>query len=122
MTPQELESRLINFSIQVIEVINSISKCESGLNLANQLSRSGTSAALNYGEAISAESKKDFIHKMNIALKELRETHVGLSILFKAKLYDGQESILESAIKENDELIAIFVKSVQTARYGKRPI
>jgi len=120
MTPQELEGRLIDFSIQVIEIIRSVTPSEPGISLAKQLSRSGTSAALNYGEAISAESNKDFLHKMKIVLKELRETHIGLRILFKAKLYCGQESTLVSAIEENNELISIFVASVKTAQHGKK--
>ena len=119
MTPQELESRLIDFSIQIIEIVNSVSLSEPGLNLGRQLSRSGTSVYLNYGEAISAESRKDFIHKMKIVLKELRETHIGLRLLLEAKLNGCSKSTLVGAIKENNELISIFVKSVKTAQHGK---
>lgn len=77
--------------------------------------RSGTSPALNYGEAQSGESLKDFIHKIKVALKELRETLVCLKIISKAKLYKS-EAILLQAMNENNELIAIFVKSVATAQ------
>jgi four helix bundle protein len=71
---------------------------------------------LNYSEAQSAESRNDFIHKMSVVLKELRETHSNLKIIFRAKLFLGQEIEIDKAIKENDELIAIFVKSIETSR------
>lgn len=77
--------------------------------------RSGTSPALNSGEAQSAESRKDFIHKIKVVLKELRESFVCLKIIFKARLYKTDIKI-EIALKENDELISIFVKSVETAQ------
>ncbi len=77
--------------------------------------RSGTSVSLNYGEAQSGESRKDFIHKMKIVLKELRETHVCLKIIYRAKLVKTKSKIL-AAIKEANELISIFVKSVETVR------
>jgi len=71
---------------------------------------------LNYSEAQSAESRNDFIHKMSVVLKELRETHSNLKIIFRAKLYLGQEIEIDTAIKESDELISIFVKSIETSR------
>ena len=78
--------------------------------------RSGTSPTLNYSEAQSAESRNDFIHKMSVVLKELRETHSCLKIINRAKLYLKEEQNLIIAIKENDELISIFVKSIETSR------
>ena len=85
----------------------------AGNHFANQLVRSGTSVSLNYGEAQSGESRKDFIHKMKIVLKELRETLVGLKIINKTKLYSNNEE-LEAAITESNELVAIFVASTKT--------
>ena len=90
-------------------------RAKAAQHLSGQIIRSGTSTALNYGEAQSAESKKDFIHKMQIVLKELRETYVCLRILQKAKLYTD-EKLLHKAMNENNELISIFVKSVLTAQ------
>jgi len=84
-------------------------------HLSGQLIRSGTSVALNYGEAQSAESQKDFIHKMRIVLKELRESLVCLRIIYKSNLYGNEDKLL-IAKKENKELIAIFVKSIETAK------
>jgi four helix bundle protein len=89
-----------------------------GNHIAGQLIRSGTSSAPNYGEAQSAESRPDFIHKMKICLKELRETRVWLLMIEKVDIIK-QKSKLESLINENNELISIFVKSVNTARQKK---
>ena len=115
MSKFNLEDRLIDYSVLIIEIANSMSKTSAGKHLSNQLIRSGTSASLNYGEAQSGESRKDFIHKIKIVLKELRESFVCLKIIYKTKLYKSEEEI-QTAIKENDELISIFVKSVETAR------
>ena len=83
----DLEERLINFSVLIVEIVESMPKTRAGNILAGQLIRSGTSTALNYGEAQSGESRKDFIHKIKIVLKELRETFVCLKIIYRTKLY-----------------------------------
>ncbi|WP_326935010.1 four helix bundle protein [Flavobacterium sp. PL11] len=77
--------------------------------------RSGTSPALNYGEAQSAESTKDFIHKMGICLKELRETFVRLKIIEKSNLISDMSNLLIAKAEAN-ELISIFVSSIKTAK------
>ncbi len=106
---------MIDFAILVRNLLNLLPTDEFSRNLKGQLIRSSTSPAFNYGEVQSAESKKDFIHKMGICLKELRETHVGLKFLER---YDHiiSRSTLSKAKQENDELISIFVKSINTAR------
>ena len=111
----DLEERLINFTVLILEIVESIPKTKSGNILAGQLVRSGTSSALNYGEAQSGESRKDFIHKIKVVLKELRETFVCLKIIYRSKLYQSEEKI-KLALSENNELISIFVKSVETAQ------
>ena len=83
--------------------------------MAGQLLRSGTSPSLNYGEAQGGESRKDFIHKIKIVLKELRESYVSLKIIKRARLHDSEEKI-NIGLKENNELISIFVKSAETAQ------
>ena len=88
---------------------------KAGNHLSGQLVRSGSSPALNYGEAQSGESRKDFIHKMKVALKELRETFICLKIIQRAKLFN-EENKMQKALNENNELIAIFVKSIETAQ------
>ena len=73
MNQQELEDRLINFAAVVIDMVDMLPASIAGKHLAGQLIRSGTSPALNYGEAGGAESRKDFIHKNKVVLKKLRE-------------------------------------------------
>jgi four helix bundle protein len=111
----DLENRLIDFSVLIIDIINELPDTKAGNHLAGQLIRSGTHPALNYGEAQSGESRKDFIHKIKIVLKELRETFICLKIINKAKLYKLEWKI-EKSLKENNELISIFVKSAETAQ------
>jgi len=110
-----LEERLVDFSVLMIQISNEMPNTKAGNHLAAQLIRSGTSVSLNYGEAQSGESRKDFIHKMKVVLKELRETFVCLKIIYKTKLFKSDQKI-KNAMKENDELISIFVKSVATAQ------
>ena len=110
----DLEERLIDFAVLSVNIASSLPYSIAGRNLAGQLNRSGTSTALNYGEAQSAESRKDFIHKVKIILKELRESHVCMRIIKKAKLLKD-ETMLELGLSECNELISIFVKSVKTA-------
>ena len=119
MTPDELEDRLVNFAVLIIEVSGNLQNSNAGKNMSNQIVRSGSSPALNYGEARSAESRKDFVHKVKIILKELRETRVSLKIIKKANLYKEDLSYLEKAIKECEELISIFVSSSKTAQENK---
>ena len=114
-----LENRLVEFSVFIIEIINEIPSSKAGNHLSGQLVRSGTSVSLNYGEAQSGESRRDFIHKLKVVLKELRETFVALKIIHLAKLYKSEGKIIR-AKKENDELISIFVKSVETAQKNEK--
>lgn len=115
MVKYDLEERLINFAVLIIKISEFNAKSSAGLNLTNQMTRSGTSTALNYGEAQAAESRKDFLHKMRIVLKELRETLISLKILQKSGL-NTNVNLLTEAINENIELISIFVKSIETAK------
>ena len=86
---------------------------KAGNHIAGQLVRSGISPAPNYGEAQSAESRRDFVHKMKICLKELRESLIWLRIIERERLCPPER--LSDIIEESDELIAIFVASVKTA-------
>lgn len=113
MGPQDLEHRLIDFAVRVIGVVEALPDSKAGNHVARQLVRSGTSPAPNYGEARGAESQRDFVHKMKIALKELRETQVWLKIIGRKALCDPGK--MTGIVKECDELIAIFVTSVKTA-------
>ncbi|TSA30020.1 MAG: four helix bundle protein [Verrucomicrobiaceae bacterium] len=111
----DLQDRLVDFSVRIIRLSEAIPESRAGKHICLQLLRSGTSPAPNYGEAQSAESKADFIHKLKIALKELRETEIWLKVISRAELIRPPEH-LALLIKETDELIAILFKSVETAK------
>ena len=118
----DLDTRLIQFGVRIIAVAEAMNiKRYAGIHLSKQLIRSGTSPGIHYGEAQAAESRKDFIHKMKIILKELRETKGNLIMSSEAKLISS-DSAIESIIDECSQLIAIFVKSIQTAeqKWGKQ--
>ncbi|GAB3928864.1 four helix bundle protein [Larkinella terrae] len=108
----DLEDRLINFSAELIAVVEELPPTKASSHLGGQLLRSGTAPALHYGEAQSAESQKDFIHKMKGALKELRESHINLRILEKVNLLGSADL---PTLVECNELIRIFKKSIETA-------
>jgi four helix bundle protein len=112
----DLHERLIDFAVEIITITDNLKATKAGNHLSGQIVRSGTSPSLNYSEAQSAESRNDFIHKMSVVLKELRETHSCLKIIQRAKLYLKNEQDLILTVKENDELISIFVKSIETSR------
>ena len=115
----DLEDRLFDFAIRISEVAESLPNTILGKYIKGQMIRSGTSPALNYGEAQSAESINDFIHKLKIVLKELRETLVCLKII-KRKPLIASASKLSPIIEENNELISIFVKSIETAKKNSK--
>lgn len=110
-----MEDRLVNFAISVITLGRSVIRNFEGIHLYKQLIRSGTSVALNYGEAKNAESRRDFVHKLNIILKELLETQINLKIIAKCGLSKDKEQ-LHRTICECNELTAIFVTSLKTAK------
>lgn len=86
---KEIEKRLINFTVLNLEISNTLDGTFASSCMINQIIRSGSGAALNYGEAQGAESKKDFIHKTSIILKELRETQINLQIISRADGCNG---------------------------------
>lgn len=111
----DLEQRLIDFGALIIAITENLDSTRAGNYLGGQLVRSGTSPALHYGEAQSAESRNDFIHKIKILLKELRETLVSLKLINKVDLSRKMEQVV-IGMNECNQLISIFVKSVETAR------
>ena len=113
----DLEDRLIDYAVRIIRLTEALPNTKAGTHVAGQILRSGTSPAPNYGEAQSAESAADFIHKLKIALKELRETLIWLKIISRASMIKSTAS-LAPLLQETDELIAILYASVKTA--GKR--
>jgi four helix bundle protein len=113
----DLEDRLIDFALRIDEIVESLPNTKLGNHIGNQLIRCGTAPALNYGEAQSAESTSDFIHKLKIILKELRESRICLKIILKKPLLKPDR--MTDIIQENNELIAIFLKSIETAKKKK---
>lgn len=93
MNRNDLEERLIDFSVLILEIVDLLPSTRACSYLGSQLERSGTSPALNYGEAQFAESKKDFIHKIKICLKELKETRICPDNRFKKKLFEEYRKI-----------------------------
>lgn len=114
MTSEELENRLIQFAISTILLCKKKEVSFAAEYLSKQMIRSATAAALNYGEARSAESTRDFLHKMKICLKELRECIINLKIQKGADLSRDIKS-LNNLINENNQLISIFVVSIKTS-------
>ncbi len=114
----DLDERLIDFSVMVINTLEKLPNTKAANHLGGQAIRSSCSPSLNYGEATEAESRNDFIHKMGICRKELGETKNALKILirkpYKEILPDG-----EKALKECLELIRIFSKSIDTAKKNR---
>jgi four helix bundle protein len=112
-----IQERLINFAVEIIGMTSKLPKTIAGKHIAVQLLRSGTSPAPNYAEARGAESIKDFIHKLKIALKELNETNVWLEITRRSNLLPG--SHLNHLYTECDELRRIIASSFRTAEKQK---
>jgi four helix bundle protein len=111
----DLEDRLVEFSSLIIDVIESLPESKTGNHIGGQLLRSGTAAAPVYGEAKGAEARRDFIHKLKMGLKELRETQVWLKLI-KHKSFVQPQVLLDKASIECNELTAVFVKSIVTAQ------
>lgn len=110
----DLEERLVTFAVLIIKIVESLYNSRAGNHIAGQLVRSGTHPALHYGEAQSAESRADFIHKIKVLLKELRESRNALKIIQRVPLSD-ETSLVGNALTESNELISIFRKSAETA-------
>jgi four helix bundle protein len=114
----DLQERFIDFAVRIIKLTGNLPTTKAGKHICSQLLRSGTSPAANYGEAQSAESKPDFIHKLKISLKELRETEIWLKIIVRAEIIQPSMK-LSPLLQETDELISILFKSIETARKNK---
>ena len=111
----DLQERFIDFAVRVLRLCEVLPNTFAGQHIAAQLIRSATSTAANYGESQGAESRADFTHKLGVALKEMRETHVWLRIIAKAGLVDKPEK-WQPLLLEADELVSILFASVSTAK------
>ena len=111
----DLEERLLDYAASMVRFAESLHRTAAGLHVANQLLRSGTSPMPNHGEAQAAESAADFVHKMSICLKELRETRRWLRLVQRVPLVRSPASA-DPLIQETEELIKIFYRSIATAK------
>ena len=115
----DLEERLLEYSVRIIKIVEQLPKSRTGNHVAGQILRAGTSAYPNHGEAQATESPRDFIHKLRISLKELRETHRWLNLIQRVPLIKKPE-LLNDLLQETEELIRIFVTSIKTAEKKKK--
>src|SRR6476646_151484 len=114
MTSEELAERLINFAARIGKVVDALPDTRMGRHVAGQLVRCGTSPAPNYAEACAGESRADFVHKLGIALKELRESRIWVRLCVKSKLLPPGK--LSALIDECTELMNIIGKSIVTTK------
>jgi hypothetical protein len=110
----DIEDRLIKFACLSLEICDLLPLTKAAQNLSFQLSKSATASALIYGEAQAAESNADFIHKLKMTLKELRETRVNLRIIKEKPI--SKNELINQVLIEANELIAIFIKSILTSK------
>ncbi|TES94082.1 MAG: four helix bundle protein [Candidatus Cloacimonadota bacterium] len=113
-----LAERLLDFAVRIIKLVNTLPKTAVGKHIGGQLMRAGTSAGSNYEEACGAESRADFVHKLGIVLKELKESRFWLRIIHRTEIISFQR--VESLIEECEELCAIIAKSIITAKGRKK--
>ena len=113
MKPDDLSARLLELAVRVGRVVDALPETRLGRHIAGQLVRSGTSPAPNYEEACAAESRRDFIHKVRIALKELRETRCWIRLIMRSELLP--ETRMNEIANETDELCRILGQSLVTA-------
>lgn len=116
---EALEERLLEFAARVGKVVDALPGKRLGRHIAAQLIRSGTSPAPNYAEACAAESKKDFIHKLGIVLKELRETQIWIRLIIKSELLPSPR--MNALLSECKQLNSIIGQSIVTAKANRCP-
>ena len=119
MTPEELSERLWKFAARIAKLVEALPDTRVGRHVANQLVRSGIAPAPNYDEACSGESRADFVHKVNISLKELVETRGWLRFIVMAELLPAKQVAV--LIDECHQLCRILGKSIVTAKGSRKP-
>jgi len=114
----DLEERFVDYTCRMIDVVEALPNTRSGNYIAGQLVRFCHSPALNYAEVQAAESRNDFIHKLGVVQKELKECRTVLRIIIRRQMI-RPVSKLSAIFTETEELIAIIGKSIQTAQKNK---
>ena len=114
----DLEDRLVEYSCRMIDVVEALPDTRAGNYIAGQLIKCCMSPTFNYGEVQGAESGNDFVHKLGVVLKELKECRSALKIVIKKALIKPF-SKLAGVYKETGDVIAIMAKSIETATANK---
>jgi four helix bundle protein len=117
-TTFDLEERLLEYAVRIIRLVDALPASPAGRHVANQLLRCGTSPLANHGEVQGAESRKDFIHKLGLCLKEIREARRWLRLVHRVPLVPPRK--IDPLIAETESLIKIFAASIRTAKQNKR--
>ena len=115
----DLEDRLVEYGCRRIDVVEALPPTRAGNYIAGQLIKSCLSPAFNYGEVQAAESRNDFIHKLGIVLKELKECRTALKIVRRKEMIKPVKRI-DEIFTETEELIAIVAKSIETATKNRK--
>jgi four helix bundle protein len=110
----DLSERLLDFGVRAMKLVQALPKTFCGKHVASQLLRSATSAGANYEEARGGESKQDFVHKLAVAWKEIRESWYWLRLIHRSELI--KPTRMTKLLSESDELSRILSRSLQTAR------
>jgi len=113
----DLEERLLEYAVRIIRLVDALPGTRAGRHVADQLLRCGTSPLANHGELQGAESRRDFIHKLGICLKEIRETHRWLRLIHSVPLLPPSK--IDPLLGETEALIKIFSASIRTAEKNK---
>ena len=114
----DLEARLLEFAARIVRLVDALPNARAGNHIGRQLLRCGTSPLANHGELESAESRNDFVHKLRICLKELRESSRWLGVVDRASIVAHDK--LQPLAAEHEELIRIFASSIRTAEKNRK--
>ena len=114
----DLEDRLLEFTARLIKLVDALPISRAGNHLAGQLLRCGTSPFANHGEVQAAESRRDFIHKLGVCFKELKEIKRWLRLIARVELLSA--SRVRPLLLETEELIRIFSASIRTAEKNSK--
>ena len=114
----DLEERLLEYAVRIIRLVDALPATRTGRHVADQLLRCGTSPLANHGELQGAESRKDFIHKLGVCLKEIRESRRWLRLIHRVPLLSPAK--VNPLIAETEALVKIFAASIRTAEKNRR--
>ncbi|MBI4178904.1 four helix bundle protein [bacterium] len=117
MKGDDVSDRMVAFGATVLDLAEALPQTRSGRHVADQVMRSGTSCGANFEEGRGAESRADFVHKLSVTHKELKETRYWLRVVVKRKMSDG---VAVELLEECEELCAIIGKSISTAKGGRK--